>query len=186
MYFITLSNIEIIFNNQKLGWRLYIAVEAFVITEWVDLVRKKEFIETTFNFENKTFVVHITSIIIFDKVYPSYKAPIALLKVDETPTTIFPEHLNFANVFFLELTVALPEYTKINNHVINLVNNKQQSYRLIYSLKSMQLETLKVYIETKLVNNFIRPFKSFANTPILFIWKLDNSLAYMSITRVEK
>ena len=37
----------------------------------------------------------------------------------------------------------------------------------------MELETLKAYIKTKLVNGFIRPSKSPTATPILFDQKLD-------------
>ena len=40
----------------------------------------------------------------------------------------------------------------------------------------MELETLKTYIETNLANGFIRPSKSPAGAPILFVRKSDGSL----------
>ncbi len=40
----------------------------------------------------------------------------------------------------------------------------------------MELETLKVYIENNLANNFIRLFKSSAGAPILLDKKSDSSL----------
>lgn len=40
----------------------------------------------------------------------------------------------------------------------------------------MELKTFKIYIETNLTNGFIRPFKSPAGIPILFVRKFDNSL----------
>ena len=39
----------------------------------------------------------------------------------------------------------------------------------------MELKTLKTYIETNLANGFIRPLKSPADAPILFVCKPDGS-----------
>ena len=80
-------------------------------------------------------------------------------------------------MFFKESAVVLPEYTEINIHVINLEEGKQLLYRPIYSLRPVELETLKIYIETNLANNFICPLKSLAGIPILFNKKLDRSLS---------
>ena len=40
----------------------------------------------------------------------------------------------------------------------------------------MELETLKTYIKAKLASDFIRPSKSSASTPILFVQKKNGSL----------
>ena len=81
---------------------------------------------------------------------------------------ILAEYLDFADVFFLDLTSELLKHTRINNHAIKLVDGQQPLYKPIYNLKPVELETLKAYIETNLANKFIRLFKSPANTPILF------------------
>ena len=71
----------------------------------------------------------------------------------------------------------LPEHIRINDHGIKLVNGYQQPpYGPIYSLKPVELETLKAYIETNLANKFIKLSKSPAGTPILFDRKSDGSL----------
>ena len=64
----------------------------------------------------------------------------------------------------------------INEHAIELVKDKQPPYGPIYSLGSMQLETLKAYIETHLKTGFIWPFKSPVGSPILFDKKPEGSL----------
>ena len=46
---------------------------------------------------------------------------------------------------------------------------------LIYSLKLVELETLKAYIETNLANGFIRPSNSAVGAPILFERKSNGS-----------
>ena len=45
----------------------------------------------------------------------------------------------------------------------------------MYSLKQVELETLKAYIKTKLANDFIKPSKSSANALILFNRKSNSS-----------
>ena len=80
------------------------------------------------------------------------------------------------DVFLPDLASELPEYTRINDHAIELVEGQQPPYGPIYSRGSVELETLKAYIETNLANGFIRPSKSPAGAPILFDRKSDGSL----------
>lgn len=53
--------------------------------------------------------------------------------------------------------------------------NKQSFYKSIYSLKLVELEILKIYIKTNLVNTFIWPFKFFATASILLSKKLKSN-----------
>lgn len=67
-----------------------------------------------------------------------------------------------------------------------MINSKQPSYRLIYSLKLIELKTLQTYIITNLANGFIKPFKSLTDAPILFISKLNGSLQlYLNYQRLN-
>lgn len=75
-----------------------------------------------------------------------------------------------------DLAAELPEHTGINDHAIDLIDGQQPPYGPIYSLGPEGLETLKTYIETNLANVFIRPSKSPAGAPILFVKKPDGSL----------
>ena len=69
----------------------------------------------------------------------------------------------------------MPEHTGINDHLIDLIDDKQPPYGPIYSLGPVELETLKTYIKTNLANGFIRPSKSSTGALILFICKKDGS-----------
>lgn len=135
----------------------------------MELVEKKEFTVVIFDPEDKIFIVHIMSFASSDNIHLFCRIQIAFLKADETSTIVFSKHSNFANVFAPELAVELSEDTGINNHTINFVDGKQPSYRQIYRLEPVELEILKTYIKTNLVNGFIRPSKSLANILILFI-----------------
>ena len=98
------------------------------------------------------------------------------MKVDEAFTKVFSKYADFANIFLSKLAIKLFEYIKINNYTIKLVDDWQPLYSSIYSLKSIDLEMLKTYIENNLANGFIRPSKFLARIPIFFDKKLNRSL----------
>ena len=63
----------------------------------------------------------------------------------------------------------LSKYCKINNYPINILDDKQLLYSLIYSLIPIKLEILKTYIKTNLTSSFIKSSKFFSGTLILFV-----------------
>ncbi len=109
-------------------------------------------------------------------MHPSRKAQIAHLKADEALIKVLSVYADFADVFLPKLAAELPEYTGINDHTIELIDDRQTPYSPIYSLGPVELKTLKAYIENNLASGFIRPFKSPARAPILFDKKSDGSL----------
>ena len=102
-------------------------------------------------------------------IHPSCQAQVAILMSKETG--IPAEYSDFFNVFSSDSAAELPEYIRINDYFINLLDDKQPPYSLIYSLGPVELETLKTYIKANLDSGFIKPSKSSASTPILFIRK---------------
>ena len=86
------------------------------------------------------------------------------------------EYSDYSNIFFVENAAELLENTGMNDHTIKLKEGKQPPFEPIYSLGQVELETLKIYIETSLANDFICPSKSSAGASILFDRKSDRSL----------
>ncbi len=125
MPFLTMSNADIDFQARELQWRSYNTREVLPTTRRVELIGKKEFAAVALDPEHKTFVVHIAalSIDIDDEIHPSKKAQIAYLKVDEAPSKVPGEYVDFADVFSPKLAVKLPEHTRINDHAIELVDD---------------------------------------------------------------
>ena len=111
-----------------------------------------------------------------DEIHALKKAQIAYLKADNAPTKVLSKYANFADVSSPKLAAKLSKYTRINNYAIELVDDQKLLYSSIYSLGSIELETLKAYIKNNLANNFIRPPKSHAKTPIFFKKKPDDNL----------
>ena len=81
-------------------------------------------------------------------------------------------------MFSKKLFVKLFVYLGTNKYIIDFTRGKQPSYRLIYSLKLVELETLKTYIKINLANSFMQLSHSFSKILILFIKKLDISFYF--------
>ena len=97
------------------------------------------------------FVIHVAALLASTMpVHPSCRAQIGLLLADKAPTKVPNKYLDYADIFLFPLAIELPENTGMNEHAIKLVEGKQPLYCLIYSLRPVELETLKNYIETQL------------------------------------
>ena len=149
---------------------------------------KKEFVAVVLGLEYEIFIVYIASlsftplvtfldsILLNADVHPFYRPQISGLIAKKASTKIHDKYVNFADVFSLDLASKLRKHTGINNYAIKLVDGQQPPYERIYSLELVELEILKIYIETNLANRFIKPSKSPANTPIFFDQKSDSLL----------
>ena len=103
------------------------------------------------------------------------RAQVGALLFDKAPTKVLAEYSDYTNVFSIENAIELLENTGMNEHAIKLEEGKQPPFGPIYSLRLVELETLKTFIEINLANGFIRLSKSPARAPILFDWKPDRS-----------
>ena len=169
MPFLTLSKADVRFAERELVWRTYTAAEALPTTKKVETIDKRKFAAAALNADNETFVVHVAAIaeLTIIPIHPSCQAQVATLTSEEIE--IPAEYSDFSNVFSSDSAANLPEHTGINNHLIDLLDNKQLPYGLIYSLGPVKLETLKTYIKAKLASSFIRSSKSPVCALILFV-----------------
>lgn len=94
----------------------------------------------------ETFIIYIAALLPL-LICPSREAKLELILVDKAPIEIFYEYSDYANVFSPNLSIGLPEYTRINNHAIKLEEGKEPPYGPIYSLTLVDLKILKTYIE---------------------------------------
>lgn len=104
------------------------------------------------------------------------KVQIDYLKVDKVSIKVSSKYTNFVDVFLPKLVIKLLKYTSNTNYVIELIDDWQSLYGLIYSLSLVKPEILKTYIEKNLVNIFIKPPKSLIKVFILFNQKSNKSL----------
>ena len=128
------------------------------------------------NVDNKTFLIYIATLVKLTIILIYFFSWTQVTSLTSNKTRILTKYFDFSNIFFLDSALELSKYTRINNHSINLLNNKQLFYSLIYSLGLVELETLKTYIIANPPSGFISLFKSFDSTLILFIWTKNSSL----------
>ena len=166
MSFLKIDNANVAFDKKTLIWKSYTTNKALPTTKQVQLVNPKKFVITALDADSKTFVVHV-AIREQEKMLVHSKR--------QVPTEVPAKYFDYSNIFSAENIVEFPEYTGINNHAIKLEEGKQPSFRPIFSLGPVELETLKTYIKTNLANSFIRPSKSPARIPIFFEQKQDRN-----------
>ena len=175
--FLALSNADIQFDTKSFTWRLYNTAEALPTTRRVEHIDKHEFAKVALDENSEKFVVYITALETLEPaVHPSRVSLLAILQQDKALTEISPEYADYADVFSPNLAMELSKNTGINEHAIELVEGKQPTYGIIYSLGPVELETLKIYIETHLKTGFIWPSKCPVGAPILFDQNPDGSL----------
>ena len=167
--------------QKKLTWRSYTAAEALPATKRVKLIDKKKFAKAALDEESKTFVMHVAALEVLPRsakmtMHPLQAAQIAALKQAKARTKVPSKYVDYADVFSFNLAMKLPKNTNINKHGIELQDGKQPFYGPIYSLRPVELKTLKTYIKTYLKTGFIQTSKSLAGAPILFNKKPNGSL----------
>ena len=159
--------------EKELTWRTYTIAKILSTTKQVELINKKKFAKAALDEKSETFVIRIASFNLVSGIHPDREAQIVFLLTKKVK--ISDKYLDLTNVFSEEKALVLPEHTKLNEYAINLEDGKQPPYGPIYSLGSVELETIKTYIKTHLKTGFIQPSKFPAGAPILFDKKLDGS-----------
>lgn len=81
--------------------------------------------------DDEFFVVQVVSVREATNIHPSRQTEIASLNVKEV--TIPAEYSDCNDVFSLDSVAELPKHTGINNHPIDLVDDKQPPYGPIYT-----------------------------------------------------
>lgn len=135
------------------------------------MINQKEFAATALDSGKKAFVVHMAYLGSKITIDLAWESQITLLITEKF--VIPAKYLDYADVFLEKLATELSERTNINKYFIDLELGKQLPYGSIYSLRPVELKTLKTYNKTNLANSFLCPSKSPANIPILFTQKLD-------------
>ncbi len=171
MSFLSFSNVDVKFAELKNSPR-----DTLSTTSQVELIDKREFAKTAIDENSGTFSMHMSVLDVAESlIYHFWAAQIAALWWERVFTKIPAKYSDYADVFFSEQAMELPKNTGINKHAIELIDEKQPSYGLIYALTLVELETLKTYVKTHLKTGFIWPSKFSTRAPIFFDKKSDSS-----------
>lgn len=75
--------------------------------------------------------------------------------MEEIFRRILAKYIDIMNMFLKKIVIEVPKLLGIKKNAIKIKIDKKLFYRLIYSLKLVQLKTLKAYIKINLRNSFI-------------------------------
>ena len=169
MPFLQISNADVSFGEKTLMWNSYTTIEALLTIKQVQINNPKELIIAVLDINSEIFMVYVA---IWKQeempVYSKKEAQVGALLFDKAFTEVPTEYSDHNNVFSAENAAELPENIGINDHAIELEEDKQSSFGPIYSLELIKLEILKIYIKINLVNSFIWSSKSLARAFIFF------------------
>lgn len=62
IFFLTLSNINILFVEQELSWKLHTLAKTLLIIKQLQIINQKKIVITTLKFGKKVFVIYVFSI----------------------------------------------------------------------------------------------------------------------------
>lgn len=173
--FLTLSNADILIIKRKFIKKLYILAKAVSITKWIQLISQKKFAAAALELGKKAFIVYMAYLGSKMLIYLTCEVQIFLLMAKKV--TISAKYSDFLDISSKKSVAELTKCSNINKHSIDLEPGKQLLYGSIYSLKTIKLKILKIYIKTNLANGFICLFRFLAGTSILFICKLNKNIS---------
>ena len=122
MPILTIKNANIQFVEKKLIWGFYTTAKALSTTKRVELINKKELAKPVFDKNSETFVVYVASLKLAPEIHLDKAAQIVFLLAKKV--RILDNYLDFTDVFSEKKVLVLPKCTKLNEHAINLEDDK--------------------------------------------------------------
>jgi hypothetical protein len=96
--------------------------------------------------------------------------------IDDSAKKMFFEFKDFDDVFSLKNERILTNRKKNVDHVIELKNDKQSSYKFLYNLFNFELKTFRLYFDDALTRDIIRHSINSIEASMLFILKKNEKL----------
>ena len=133
MLFLKLSNANVSFGKKTFIWKTYITNKTLSIIKQIQIIDKKNFVETVLNVNSEIFVVHVViqeqeEMPIHFKRQVQIKAQVRALLLNKGPTKVLAEYSDYSNIFLAEYVAKLLENTRINEHIIELEEDKQPPF----------------------------------------------------------
>ena len=174
MPFLKLGNPDVSWTARIMHWKQWDAEIALITTNRVELIEPEDVIQQVLEESAQAYLCHV---IMIEGCPPQvHLSRIARISSATTEPVKIPEAYNdFEDVFSTKNAGHLPVHED-HDHAIDLVDDKQPPYGPIYSLSENELSILRAYIDKNLANGFIRPSKSPAGAPILFVSKPNGGL----------
>lgn len=170
-------------NPGHLEWRAYNANIALETTKRVAMMDAEDFAKHAMDKTSTAYVMHVKYLPNSSAdIRPNAPSAVSVTSMDlkqkafdSTEISIPEAYAEFKDVFSDDQANILPDHGP-DDHAIDLVDERQPPHGPIYNLSEVELIVLRQYIDKHLANQFIRPSKSPAGAPILFVKKPSGGL----------
>ena len=160
------------YNTGKFLWRK----TRHITVHWVFTVSERKALKIVLHINNlfiTKYFIELTDLM------TDMKIKLSLLQYDKEYDNVYnilsSEYHNFADIFQMTEKQSL-SVRGSHDHVIDLKLRQQPSFRKLYSMFSVKLNVLKVYLDNVIKADIIHKSISSAASPVMFVLKLNSSL----------
>ena len=172
LLFLVYANLIHEYNISKFLWRKVRHTAA----HWVFTASKRKTLKNVLHMNNFFITEHfigLTDLVINMEIKTN------LLWYNKGYNNVYdilsPEYHDFADIFQVTEKQSL-SVRDSHDHVIDLKLRQQPSFRKLYSMFSVKLNVLKVYLDNAMKADIIHKSISSAASPVMFVLKLNSSL----------
>ena len=170
--FLVYANSNHEYNTRKFLWRKMRHITA----HWVFTVSERKVLKNILHMNNLTITEHFIEL---TDLMTDMKIKINLLQYNKEYDNVYNilslKYHGFADIFQTAEKQSLSEKSS-HDHVIDLELSQQPLFKKLYSMFSVKLNVLKIYLDNTMKTDIIHKLISSAALPVMFMLKSDSSL----------
>ena len=143
---------------------------------WVFTVSERKTLKNVLHMNNLFITEHFIESV---NLVTDMKIRLSSLQYNKEYNNVYnilsPEYHDFTDIFQTAEKQSLSEKSS-HDHVIDLELSQQPLFRKLYSMFSVKLNVLKVYLDNTMKADIIHKLISSAASPVMFVLKSDSSL----------
>ena len=170
--FLIYANSNHEYDMRKFLWRKMRHITA----HWVFTVSEKKALKNILHMNNLSITEHFIESV---NLMINIKIRLSLLWYNKEYNNVYdilsPKYHDFTDIFQVTEKQSLSERDS-HDHVIDLKLRQQPLFRKLYSMFSVKLNVLKIYLDDAIKADIIHKSISSAASPVMFVLKSNSSL----------
>ena len=172
LLFLVYANLNYEYDTEKFLWRKIKHITA----HWVFTVSERKALKNVLHMNNLFITEHFIEL---TDLMTDMKIRLSSLQYNKEYNNVYNilslKYHDFADIFQTAEKQSL-SVRGSHDHVIDLKLRQQPSFRKLYSMFSVKLNVLKVYLDNAMKADIIHKSISSAASPVMFVLKLNSSL----------
>ena len=165
-------NLNYEYDTEKFLWRKM----RYITVHWVFTVSERKVLKNILHMNNIFITEHfIESADLMTDIKIKFNSLQYDKEYDNVYNILSLKYYDFTDIFQMTEKQSLSEKSS-HDHVIDLELSQQPLFRKLYSMFSVKLNVLKVYLDNTMKADIIHKLISSAASPVMFVLKLNSSL----------